>query len=54
MLGTQATNNNDPWGMGNKWGEPYTDCPSLLPEKSKRAMAEEGEPRPNLIEFLSW
>ena len=27
----QATNDNDPWGIGNEWGEPYTyDFPSFL------------------------
>lgn len=30
---------NDPWKMGNKWGEPYY-CPILLPGESFQALEQ--------------
>lgn len=40
-IGHQATNDSDPWKMGNKGGEPYAyDCSSLLHGKNFYTMAQ--------------
>lgn len=44
---------NDPWKMGNKWGEPYY-CPILLPGESFQALEQVEGVQVLTTDLLNW